>query len=67
MQGDREKIMNSGFDGYSKPSNSGLLVQELSRLLAHPNTESVPPTQPCEQLIGAGGGRTCAGERAPKP
>jgi two-component system cell cycle response regulator DivK len=40
MQGDREKIMDSGFDGYlSKPVNSGLLVQELDRLLAHPNTQ----------------------------
>jgi CheY-like chemotaxis protein len=40
MQGDREKIMNSGFDGYlSKPVNSGSLVQELDRLLAHPNTQ----------------------------
>jgi CheY-like chemotaxis protein len=43
MQGDREKILDSGFDGYlSKPINSGLLIQELSRLLAHPNPESVP-------------------------
>jgi len=40
MQGDREKIMDSGFDGYlSKPVNSGTLVQELDRLLAHPNTK----------------------------
>ena len=40
MQGDREKIMSSGFDGYlSKPVNSGTLVQELDRLLAHPNTQ----------------------------
>jgi two-component system cell cycle response regulator DivK len=55
MQGDREKIMNSGFDGYlSKPINSGFLVQELNRLLAHSKTESVSPTQPCEKWIGAG-------------
>jgi len=67
MQGDREKIMNSGFDGYlSKPINSGLLVQELSRLLAHPNTESVPPTQPCEKQIGAVAARSTA-SRQPKP
>jgi len=38
MQGDREKIMTSGFDGYlSKPVNSSSLVQELDRLLTHPN------------------------------
>ena len=41
MQGDREKIMNSGFDGYlSKPVNSSSLVQELDRLLAHSNAQS---------------------------
>ena len=40
MQGDREKIMKSGFDGYlSKPVNSSSLVQELDRLLGHPNTQ----------------------------
>jgi CheY-like chemotaxis protein len=34
MQGDREKIMNSKFDGYlSKPINSRSLVEELDRLL----------------------------------
>ncbi len=45
MQGDREKIMNSGFDGYlSKPVNSGSLVQELDRLLARSNTQSVQAT-----------------------
>jgi CheY-like chemotaxis protein len=37
MQGDREKIMNSGFNGYlSKPVNSTALAQELERLLARP-------------------------------
>src|SRR6267154_3429952 len=54
MQGDREKIMTSGFDGYlSKPVNSGSLVQELGRLLAPPNPPSVPPTHPCEMQIRA--------------
>ena len=39
MQGDREKIVSSGFDGYlSKPINSSLLMQELERLL--PNTSA---------------------------
>lgn len=39
MQGDREKIVSSGFDGYlSKPINSSSLMQELERLL--PNTSA---------------------------
>jgi CheY-like chemotaxis protein len=39
MQGDSEKIMNSGFDGYlSKPVNSSLLAQELDRLSSRQNT-----------------------------
>jgi len=34
MRGDREKILESGFDGYlSKPINPGALDQELERLL----------------------------------
>jgi len=43
MQGDREKVMRSGFDGYlSKPVNSSSLVQELDRLLTTPTRKSVP-------------------------
>lgn len=35
MRGDREKILNSGFDGYlSKPISSAELEQELKRLLS---------------------------------
>jgi two-component system cell cycle response regulator DivK len=34
MQGDRDRIISSGFDGYlSKPINSGALLEELTRLL----------------------------------
>jgi len=34
MQGDRERILNSGFDGYlSKPINPHSLAEELDRLL----------------------------------
>jgi CheY-like chemotaxis protein len=34
MQGDQERILNSGFDGYlSKPVNPSSLVQELDRVL----------------------------------
>jgi CheY-like chemotaxis protein len=53
MQGDREKIMDSGFDGYlSKPVNSAALVQELGRLLAGEKTQCVPATQPRENHAG---------------
>jgi hypothetical protein len=49
MEGDREKILNSGFDGYlSKPVNSVSVVQELGRLLDHSVMQSVPPFQPSE-------------------
>src|SRR5882757_1147298 len=35
MQGDKERILNSGFDGYmSKPIDPKLLYQELDRLLS---------------------------------
>jgi CheY-like chemotaxis protein len=35
MRGDREKIMDSGFDGYlSKPINAALMQEEILRLLA---------------------------------
>ena len=34
MQGDREKILSSGFDGYlSKPVDARVLAEELERLL----------------------------------
>ena len=43
MQGDSEKIMNSGFDGYlSKPVSSSLLAQELDRLLSRQNNGKSP-------------------------
>jgi CheY-like chemotaxis protein len=42
MRGDREKILNSGFDGYlSKPLNPSALTEELNRLL----TKSVQSTE----------------------
>jgi len=53
MQGDREKIMTSGFDGYlSKPVNASTLVQELDRLIASPKAQSVPPSQGSENEVG---------------
>jgi CheY-like chemotaxis protein len=41
MQGDREKILDSGFDGYlSKPINAAALAQELDRLLGKQDAAS---------------------------
>ena len=35
MQGDREKILTAGFDGYlSKPINAQFLMQEIERLMS---------------------------------
>ena len=43
MQGDREKILTSGFDGYlSKPINPLALEQELERLLNKKVIEQAP-------------------------
>jgi two-component system cell cycle response regulator DivK len=47
MQGDSEKIMNSGFDGYlSKPVSSSLLALELDRLSSQKNNRKSPLDQP---------------------
>jgi CheY-like chemotaxis protein len=46
MQGDREKILSSGFDGYlAKPVNAGLLIEEVKRLLARADRRDVPTRQ----------------------
>lgn len=42
MQGDRERILESGFDGYlSKPINAKSLAEELDRLLNKPDNRSI--------------------------
>ena len=42
MQGDREKILSSKFDGYlSKPVDARSLVQELERVLSQPGEQEV--------------------------
>jgi two-component system cell cycle response regulator DivK len=44
MQGDREKILNSKFDGYlSKPVNTRALAEELERLLGKREDRNTPP------------------------
>jgi CheY-like chemotaxis protein len=46
MQGDREKILHSGFDGYlSKPVNAHALADELDRLLHIREDRNTPPNQ----------------------
>jgi CheY-like chemotaxis protein len=43
MRGDRERILDSGFDGYvSKPVNASALAEELDRILR----ETVSTTEP---------------------
>jgi CheY-like chemotaxis protein len=46
MQGDREKILNSKFDGYLlKPVNSRSLAEELDRLLSKRADQDVSQNQ----------------------
>ena len=58
MQGDREKILNSKFDGYlSKPVNARALAEELERLLGKREDRNAPPNQSHE---GHASGKTRA-------
>jgi CheY-like chemotaxis protein len=58
MQGDREKILNSKFDGYlSKPVNARALAEELERLLGKRENREAPPNQSHE---GHASGKTRA-------
>ena len=50
MQGDREKILHSGFDGYlSKPVNARALADELDRLLRKQGGRDTHPNQSHEK------------------
>ena len=52
MQGDQEKILNSGFNGYlSKPVNARSLAQELDRLLIKQEGPSTSPDQSRESQL----------------
>ena len=52
MQGDRENILNSGFDGYlSKPVDTVALVEEIKRLLRKGDGRNAPPRQPEESAV----------------
>ncbi|HUK26462.1 MAG TPA: response regulator [Terriglobales bacterium] len=54
MQGDKERILGCGFDGYlSKPINPSLLFQELDRVLPKENGGDIPPQG--TGAAGAGG------------
>lgn len=44
MQGDRQKIMKAGFNGYlSKPVDARSLAEELKRLLSKRDDQNAPP------------------------
>jgi CheY-like chemotaxis protein len=46
MQGDRDKVLNAGFDGYlSKPINARDLANELERLLRKREDRNTAPSQ----------------------
>jgi CheY-like chemotaxis protein len=47
MRGDRESVMNAGFDGYlSKPINARDLANEIERLLSRPEDRAASPPSP---------------------
>jgi two-component system cell cycle response regulator DivK len=53
MQDDREKILNSKFDGYlSKPINPRLLMEELDRLLSQRDDRNAPNRSNGSQVDG---------------
>src|ERR1700689_613771 len=48
MRGDRESVMNAGFDGYlSKPINARDLSKEIERLLQRPEDRPGASASPC--------------------
>jgi CheY-like chemotaxis protein len=63
MQGDRENIMKSGFNGYlSKPVDARSLAEKLERVLSKRDGRNAPPDQSTERqpdgkARAAGGGK----------
>jgi two-component system, cell cycle response regulator DivK len=58
MHGDREKILNSGFDGYlSKPVNSQLLDEELDHHLGKQGAASPNQSKGSKAQAAADGGK----------
>jgi CheY-like chemotaxis protein len=54
MQGDRENVLNAGFDGYlSKPINAHDLANELERLLRKREDSNTAPNQSPEGSTSA--------------
>jgi CheY-like chemotaxis protein len=51
MRGDREKVLDAGFDGYlSKPINAISLAEELERLLGRPGARRAVSAQAANRL-----------------
>jgi len=52
MRGDRESVMNAGFDGYlSKPINSSDISNEIERLLQRPEDRPGPSPSPSPCIL----------------
>jgi CheY-like chemotaxis protein len=54
MQGDRDNVLNAGFDGYlSKPINARDLANEVERLLRKREDRNTAPSQSPEDKVSA--------------